>query len=566
MARSSACLPRPLFGSKTLFQNLRPSDSLLECQLIASELDSYEPRLKVPESLNIACNHLQKISLECPSRLAVYKLKVEQFLLWSIHICRKPLVDIDDHDIADFQKFYSSPPTSWVATKPLPRFLVTSGFVSFNEDWRPFGKATDIVGRSLNVWDGLKTFIMKELPQVQSRLRVARPNRLNELSSKISDDQLSELVNSYLEYLFTIRSAKGAHESILFAFACASFMQLNTRAFIALTPHLYINKISRQPAGDFVWVVDAPSGPRTYQLPRTFEKYYQRYCDVIGFSEESSITRDQLAFGYTLRGDKVSRVTFNSWFHRAPRHPQICFKAYELLSLLASRSPAARDRAIQYAIERVEHSKRASKKSITRRKVGLSNLMSAMPSNKVIPQVSNEEPTPFPVFRRDQSSQGRILTLNFYALRKIFYDMEPAQVSGHADSIRILLLFIHNHPTRSSTDTDSNSYEKFVLWSMLYRNAGSAARGEQDAYRFFEFCCAPPPSWVSTHSHLRRFYFDCNAADTGWRPFVYTANSNLHAANTIVCCHRVQQWAVNKGIIDVNIFQKMVNLLNVSAT
>lgn len=67
-----------------------------------------------------------------------YRREIERLLHWSWFIVKKSLTDIHRNDIETFVEFCQQPPTTWIGTKNVARFINRDGKRIANPDWRPF--------------------------------------------------------------------------------------------------------------------------------------------------------------------------------------------------------------------------------------------------------------------------------------------------------------------------------------------------------------------------------------------------------------------------------------------
>lgn len=67
-----------------------------------------------------------------------YRRELERLLQWSASIRKKRLAQLKRDDIEAFIEFCQNPPTTWIATKNVARFLDNDGKRISNPTWRPF--------------------------------------------------------------------------------------------------------------------------------------------------------------------------------------------------------------------------------------------------------------------------------------------------------------------------------------------------------------------------------------------------------------------------------------------
>lgn len=66
-----------------------------------------------------------------------YRRDLERLVQWSWLVRHKPIKEIDRHDINDYLEFVMDPPSSWIGTKNVRRFI-NDPERKFNPEWRPF--------------------------------------------------------------------------------------------------------------------------------------------------------------------------------------------------------------------------------------------------------------------------------------------------------------------------------------------------------------------------------------------------------------------------------------------
>lgn len=67
-----------------------------------------------------------------------YRRELERLLHWSWHIAKKNINKIKRDDFETFIEFCLQPPTHWIGTKTVKRFIERNGLRIPNPDWRPF--------------------------------------------------------------------------------------------------------------------------------------------------------------------------------------------------------------------------------------------------------------------------------------------------------------------------------------------------------------------------------------------------------------------------------------------
>jgi site-specific recombinase XerD len=67
-----------------------------------------------------------------------YRREIERLLQWTWHVSRKSVEALSRDEIVEFVKFLQKPPTSWIGTKNVARFINHEGQRLPNAVWRPF--------------------------------------------------------------------------------------------------------------------------------------------------------------------------------------------------------------------------------------------------------------------------------------------------------------------------------------------------------------------------------------------------------------------------------------------
>lgn len=77
-----------------------------------------------------------------------YRREVERLLHWAWSVCKKPLKQLGRNDLRDYLTFIGKPPTSWMGTKIVDRFINDeNGMRTANPQWRPFVAKVSKIGR-----------------------------------------------------------------------------------------------------------------------------------------------------------------------------------------------------------------------------------------------------------------------------------------------------------------------------------------------------------------------------------------------------------------------------------
>jgi len=67
-----------------------------------------------------------------------YRRELERLLQWSWHIRKTSIHQLTREDIIEFISFTLDPPTAWIGTKNVARFILRDGLRVPNPNWRPF--------------------------------------------------------------------------------------------------------------------------------------------------------------------------------------------------------------------------------------------------------------------------------------------------------------------------------------------------------------------------------------------------------------------------------------------
>lgn len=129
MSKHPHITPKPLF------------DTIANIEDNAERIQQYLDNLKITNT-----NKEYQLSIEflksyanSPDTYTSYRREVEKLLHWSWLIAKKPVAELKRNDIRDFLTFVQNPPTSWVSTKIISRFLTNAdGLRTPNPEWRPF--------------------------------------------------------------------------------------------------------------------------------------------------------------------------------------------------------------------------------------------------------------------------------------------------------------------------------------------------------------------------------------------------------------------------------------------
>jgi hypothetical protein len=564
MIKTEPCVPHPLFGKFPNLEGLNASNSSAECQLILARVEALDSLLKAEASLQIACKFLWSIRDRSPSRINAYVIMFEKLLLWCFYIRKKFLLDLTDLDIFEFRSFYMSPPRNWIAKRSCSRYKTTTGGVRFNKDWRPFTPPGDVDGRKRQISDGLNRIIKEVLPNTTLRALLPTDRYSVAKISQMGDEDATVMIEKYLDYLFGLRSIRGAHEIKLFLFACAAYLRVDVPGFVKLSPHLYLNDIAPKADDGFYWKYDTPYQQAIHSIPAEFGRYLVRYCDAVGFNITESYPPNTLAFQHTTAGSIVTGKTIKTWFAKIPAFREIGFTPSELLKQLAKNLIATEGRVKISQKKRKQTMRIDSKRRFDKFKFRLDG----MRINSRI-QVENSVPlngasSVYPLFCLTENNGEVIIHLNYSALHQTIDLAGRSMAIEYIDSVRTLLLYINNHLDGVKLRRPATASEILILWTMLIRRKPLCMLSETDVVEFFEFCCTPPASWITINKRRLQRRLDAGLPkyDPLWRPFrTSRGQSRARAAMIITHCSQMQAWAIKYGLQNFNVFLNLTRKL-----
>jgi len=123
-------VPKPLFDT---LENIAEKP---EC--VSSYLRSINIK-ETDEEFELALEFLESYS-GSPDTFNSYRREVERLLQWSWLIAKKPIIALNRNDIRKYIDFAVNPPSNWIATKTVSRFVTQQKDLTrnCNPDWRPF--------------------------------------------------------------------------------------------------------------------------------------------------------------------------------------------------------------------------------------------------------------------------------------------------------------------------------------------------------------------------------------------------------------------------------------------
>ncbi len=132
--------PQPLFDNLANIEEISPP----EVTQYMNEIDVYGVNDDFKHTLGFLKSYTGS-----EDTFNAYRREVERVIQWSWLIAKKPLPELDRHDLRDYIEFFQKPPISWISTQYFPRFHNTEGLRTVNKDWRPFVVRTQKAHRKL---------------------------------------------------------------------------------------------------------------------------------------------------------------------------------------------------------------------------------------------------------------------------------------------------------------------------------------------------------------------------------------------------------------------------------
>jgi site-specific recombinase XerD len=134
----------PLFESHDRFLDLNHNNLSREQPVVISYLDSFEDELSAVEGYKAVKSFLRSYEGN-PATYNSYRTHVERLLLWTLLICKKPLLEMTRQDGERFMEFCLKPPPDWIGPVVKARYQRVGGRAAsptdtytVNSQWRPF--------------------------------------------------------------------------------------------------------------------------------------------------------------------------------------------------------------------------------------------------------------------------------------------------------------------------------------------------------------------------------------------------------------------------------------------
>lgn len=108
------------------------------------DFDLIKTKLAAPLSIEAAIRDYEQVHLFLQAyrgsdeTFKSYRREIERLLQWSWFVSGKSLKELHRSDLEAFFEFCQSPPSHWIASKQVPRFLHQNGKRTPNPTWRPF--------------------------------------------------------------------------------------------------------------------------------------------------------------------------------------------------------------------------------------------------------------------------------------------------------------------------------------------------------------------------------------------------------------------------------------------
>lgn len=134
----------PLFESHDRFLELNHNNLSKEQPLVVSYLESFPEDLRALDGYRAVRSFLRSYEGN-PATYNSYRTHVERLLLWTLLICKKPLLEMTRQDGERFMEFCLKPPPDWIGPVVKARYQRNGGRVAKDTDtytvnpvWRPF--------------------------------------------------------------------------------------------------------------------------------------------------------------------------------------------------------------------------------------------------------------------------------------------------------------------------------------------------------------------------------------------------------------------------------------------
>jgi site-specific recombinase XerC len=186
-----------------------------------------------------------------------YRREIERLLQWAWRIEKISILSLRREHIEDFIRFCTRPPTAWIGTKNVARFITKNGQRKANEAWRPFVVSASKSEFRQGIKPTPKAFMLSQSAikatftalssfydyLLQETLIEANPVALIRQKSKfVRKDQVKPVVRriSNLQWEYVLETARTLaeedpieHERTLFIMTCLLSMYLRISELVA---------------------------------------------------------------------------------------------------------------------------------------------------------------------------------------------------------------------------------------------------------------------------------------------------------------------------------------------
>ncbi len=107
-----------------------------QSSLIFGYLASFPAKTHAIETYDHFCRYVESLPPYMRSKPRIVAF-LEKFVLWTICIARKPLVEFTAENLRAFSAFCARPPETWIGIRSA-RFDINEGTERLSEDWKPF--------------------------------------------------------------------------------------------------------------------------------------------------------------------------------------------------------------------------------------------------------------------------------------------------------------------------------------------------------------------------------------------------------------------------------------------
>lgn len=134
----------PLFESHDRFLELNHNNLAQEQPVVISYLESFPDDLSAIDGYRAVRSFLRSYEGNSAT-FNSYRTHVERLLLWTLLVCKKPLLEMTRQDGERFMEFCIKPPLDWIGPVVKARYQRVGGRTpkptdtfTVNTEWRPF--------------------------------------------------------------------------------------------------------------------------------------------------------------------------------------------------------------------------------------------------------------------------------------------------------------------------------------------------------------------------------------------------------------------------------------------